>query len=146
MFNVVDRYLEAIMSDKFVTHKGGCHCGAVCFEVKAPAVLELDECNCSICAMSGYQHYCLPFSQFRLISGLDNLQLYQFGSGTAKHPFCKTCGIKSFYHPRAYTQGVSINANCLNPETIEEMRIVRRFNGREWEKTFQDNAYQPPGE
>lgn len=37
-------------------YKGGCHCGAVRFEVEAPERLECSECNCSICTMSGYLH------------------------------------------------------------------------------------------
>jgi hypothetical protein len=43
---------EAVM----ITHSGGCHCGRVRFEVVAPAVLQVSDCNCSICAKSGYLH------------------------------------------------------------------------------------------
>ena len=43
---------EAQMSWK----QGGCHCGAVRFEVLAPDEIEAKECNCSICRMSGYLH------------------------------------------------------------------------------------------
>src|SRR5207248_4961179 len=43
-----------------VTHRGGCHCGAVAFEVDAPARLTASECNCSICRMSGYLHLIVP--------------------------------------------------------------------------------------
>jgi hypothetical protein len=37
---------------KLVVHKGGCHCGKVRFEIDAPEVLEVDDCNCSICKIS----------------------------------------------------------------------------------------------
>jgi hypothetical protein len=33
---------------RLVTHRGGCHCGAVAFEVQAPARLTVSDCNCSI--------------------------------------------------------------------------------------------------
>ena len=31
-------------------HRGGCHCGAVAFEVYTPDEVELVGCNCSMCA------------------------------------------------------------------------------------------------
>ena len=36
-----------------ITHRGGCHCGAVRFEVSAPAELETIECYCSVCSKAG---------------------------------------------------------------------------------------------
>ena len=47
------------MSD-FVTHRGGCHCGRVAFEVDAPADLHALDCNCSICRMTGFVHLIVP--------------------------------------------------------------------------------------
>ena len=52
-----------------VTHRGGCHCRRVRFEVDAPAVLEVLDCNCSICRMAGFLHLIVPASRFRLLSG-----------------------------------------------------------------------------
>jgi hypothetical protein len=117
-----------------VTHRGGCHCGAVRFEVEAPAVLEVDECNCSICSMTGYQHLIVPASRFRLLQGADNLTTYTFNTGVAKHHFCRTCGIKSFYVPRSHPDGYSVNARCLDPGSVQEIRVVRQFDGRNWEQ------------
>ena len=48
------------MREGLVTHRGGCHCGAVAFEVEAPARVTVSECNCSICCMSGYLHLIVP--------------------------------------------------------------------------------------
>ena len=44
------------MAETMVTHSGCCHCGAVAFEVEAPARITASDCNCSICRMSGYLH------------------------------------------------------------------------------------------
>jgi len=52
-----------------VVHRGGCHCGRVRFEVEAPARLSVAECNCSICAKSGFLHLIVPKSRFRLLQG-----------------------------------------------------------------------------
>ena len=59
-----------------VTHRGGCHCGAVQFEVEAPPRLVVQDCNCSICRMSGYWHLIVPAVRFRLLQGESALQRY----------------------------------------------------------------------
>lgn len=76
------------------THKGGCHCGAVQFEVDAPAAIEAARCNCSICDMCGFLHLFVSRNNFRLIKGKDALTTYTFNTGVAQHHFCKHCGIK----------------------------------------------------
>ena len=68
-----------------VTQTGGCHCGQVRFAVTAPAQLRVADCNCSICAKSGYLHLIVPKSRFKLLSGGESLTNYQFNTGTAKH-------------------------------------------------------------
>jgi hypothetical protein len=118
-----------------VTHTGGCHCGRVRFEVTAPAVLEVSDCNCSICAKSGYLHLIVPGSRFKLLRGAGDLTTYQFNTGTARHLFCAHCGIKSFYVPRSHPDGFSVNARCLDEGTVEHLDI-RSFNGREWERMY----------
>lgn len=117
-----------------VIHKGGCHCGAVRFEVEAPARIEATRCNCSICSKSGYLHLIVPATAFRLLSGEDQLAVYTFNTGTAKHFFCKTCGIKSFYVPRSHPEGYSVNVNCLDPDTVEDVSIAP-FDGQHWEQS-----------
>ena len=52
-----------------ITHRGGCHCGRVRFEVDAPARIEALDCNCSICRMTGFLHLIVPASRFRLVAG-----------------------------------------------------------------------------
>ena len=89
---------------EFVTHKGGCHCGDVAFEVTAPPELRVQECNCSICRMTGFLHLIVPASRFRLVKGTDALTTYAFNTGTARHMFCRRCGIKSFYVPRSHNR------------------------------------------
>lgn len=120
-----------------VTHAGGCHCGRVRFEVRAPATLEVAECNCSICGKSGYLHLIVPADRFTLISGREALTTYTFNTRVAKHHFCAHCGIKSFYIPRSHPDGVSVNARCIDSDTIAELSVLP-FNGREWEQARAD--------
>lgn len=113
-------------------HRGGCHCGNVRFEVRAPAVLDLLECNCTMCARSAYLHLIVSAPDFRLLAGAGALADYRFGTGKARHLFCRICGVKSFYVPRSHPDGFSINARCLDPAGIASMRM-RPFDGRHWE-------------
>ena len=115
-----------------VTHRGGCHCGRIAFEVDAPARLTVSDCNCSICRMSGYQHLIVPAARFRLLKGADSLTEYRFNTGVARHLFCRHCGVKSFYVPRSNPDGYSVNARCLDPATIEHIE-VELFDDRDRE-------------
>ena len=78
---------------ELVRHRGGCHCGRVRFEVLAPARLTVSDCNCSMCAKSGYLHLIVPKAQFTLVSGAESLTAYRFNTGTAQHLFCAVCGV-----------------------------------------------------
>lgn len=117
------------------THTGGCHCGRVRFEVDGPTDIQADECNCSICRMSGYLHMIVPKTDFRLLSGQDDIETYTFNTGVAKHYFCRHCGIKSFYVPRSHPDGYSVNVNCLQPDTIHSVTVTP-FDGDNWEQNI----------
>ena len=120
-----------------ISHYGGCHCGRVRYEVRAPENIEVTRCNCSICRMTGYLHLFVSHSNFRLISGEDDLETYTFNTGVAKHYFCRHCGIKSFYIPRSHPDGVSVNARCLDPGTVAGQEI-EEFDGANWEKNIHE--------
>ena len=111
------------MSNRLVTHRGGCHCGRVGFEVDAPALIAALDCNCSICRMSGFVHLIVPASRFRLLAGADALTDYTFNTGIARHRFCRHCGIKGFYIPRSNPDGVDVNVRCLDPRTIDRIEV-----------------------
>ena len=125
-----------------IKHTGGCHCGRVRFEVTAPAHLEASECNCSMCSRTGYLHLMVPKSDFNLLCGKESLTLYQFNTRTAKHFFCSTCGIKSFYVPRSHPDGYSVNARCLDEGTVTGM-TVKKIDGRNWEQHYAAGRGEP---
>ena len=112
---------------------GGCHCGAVRFEAKLPDVVQVDDCTCSICAKTGFRHVIVSESRFRLVSGQGSLTTYAFNTGVARHLFCKTCGVKSFYRPRSNPDGWSVNARCLDAATAPTLDL-RVFDGANWEQ------------
>ena len=115
---------------------GGCHCGAVRFEIDAPDHLRCQACNCSICSKSGFLHLIVPRSAFRLLKGKDSLSTYTFNTGVAQHYFCNICGIKSFYIPRSNPDGYDVNVRCLEP--VPENVTIESFDGQNWE----DHAHE----
>jgi hypothetical protein len=115
-----------------VTHRGGCHCGRVAFEVDAPASLQAQDCNCSICRMTGFLHLIVPKARFRLLTDPEALAEYRWNTGVARHLFCRTCGIKSFYVPRSNPDGIDVNVHCLDRSTITALE-VEPFDGQDWE-------------
>ena len=121
-------------------YQGSCHCQAVKFEVEAPESVELEDCNCSICSKAGYLHLIVPKRDFEITQGDDNLTLYTFNSGVAKHYFCKTCGVKPFYIPRSNPDGIDVNFRCLDQEP-EHVTIVK-FDGKNWEKNAHKLAHK----
>lgn len=120
------------MSAERAWRAGGCHCGAVRFEVELESVVEAQGCNCSICEKTGFVHIITPESRFRLVSGADTLSNYTFNTGVARHLFCSVCGVKGFYRPRSNPDGWSVNARCLDDPDSLDIRI-EAFDGRNWE-------------
>jgi len=119
-------------SEMKIWHKGHCHCEAVTFEVRAPANVELTACNCSMCNMTGFLHLIVEAEDFRILTGADNITGYTFNTHTAKHTFCKTCGIKPFYTPRSHPDGMSVNFRCVDQSGFKTV-TSEDFDGQNWE-------------
>lgn len=112
---------------------GGCHCGRIRFEVEAPDDVTVQDCNCSICSKTGFLHLIVPGNRFDLLQGKDNLVEYTFDTHEAKHLFCKTCGVKSFYIPRSNPDGYSVNLRCIDQRPFTSINI-EPFDGQNWEQ------------
>lgn len=113
--------------------EGGCHCGAVRFRVAFTAPPSLLDCNCSICSKAGFLHLIVGANDFTLLQGAEALSDYRFGTGTARHLFCRHCGIKSFYVPRSHPDGFSVNWRALDgADGITP--VIHPYDGRSgWE-------------
>uniref|UniRef100_A0AAQ4QUC7 Centromere protein V n=2 Tax=Gasterosteus aculeatus aculeatus TaxID=481459 RepID=A0AAQ4QUC7_GASAC len=118
-----------------VKHTGGCHCGAVRFEVTSSPDLHVFQCNCSICTKKQNNHFIVPKNLFTLLQGSDNLTTYTFNTRIAKHTFCKTCGVQSFYTPRSNPDGYGVAPHCLDPGTVRSV-TVENFCGEKWEESM----------
>jgi hypothetical protein len=93
---------------------GKCHCGSVEFEVTLDHGLEnVRRCNCSLCRRKGALMAGVPLSGLRVIKGEDTLTLYQWNTETAKHYFCKICGIYTHHQRRSDPTQFGFNIACL---------------------------------
>jgi hypothetical protein len=98
-------------------YEGGCHCGAVRYEVDLESPKKAFACNCSICSRAGWLLAFAPMESFRLLAGEDVLRDYQFNQKKAHHLFCSTCGIRSFSRGPGGPEGkmmVAVNLRCLS--------------------------------
>jgi hypothetical protein len=93
-------------------YEGSCHCGAVRFEIESDFA-ELTTCDCSICRRKNALMVKVHESAFKLLAGVESLTEYRFHSRTARHYFCKVCGIYPFHRKRVTPDHLGINVFCL---------------------------------
>lgn len=108
-------------------YTGGCHCGAVEYEVE----MDLEDtlvCDCSHCGMKGFIMRFVPKESFKLLKGEDNLTSYKFAKGAINHLFCKTCGVESFSTSDVYPK-MMVNVRCLKDVDISTLS-PKQFNGK----------------
>src|SRR5437762_4159278 len=114
------------------SYQGACHCGRVTFEVRA----ELDyvvDCNCSACRRKGALWHPAADADLRILAGEGDLTLYQFNTKTAKHYFCKHCGVHPFIRPRLDPGRWAVNVRCIDKVDLSSIP-VRQFDGEHWEE------------
>lgn len=114
-------------SREYKKYTGTCHCGAVQFTIETDFP-ELTMCDCSICKKKNAVMVRVHESRFQLISGGEALTEYQFRTKTARHFFCKVCGIYPFHRKRVTPDNFGINVHCL--ENFDPTGIpVRQASG-----------------
>jgi len=93
---------------------------------------EAIDCNCSVCRKKGFLHAIVPPEDFTLLSGDEDLVVYTFNTGVAKHKFCRVCGIHAFYTPRSHPHMVDVNVHALDGDVAHQLKRVP-FDGDNWE-------------
>lgn len=112
------------------TYQGGCHCGRVRYEVTSDLVQVVD-CNCSICVKRGALWTFAKAADFKLLQGEDALTDYQFGRKRLHHLFCQSCGIGSFSRGQAPNgdETFAVNVTCLDDVDVMALKPVP-FDGK----------------
>ena len=88
-----------------------------------------------MCTRTAYLHLIVPPERFRLLAGAGDLALYQFGTRTGKHQFCRHCGVSGFYVPRSHPDHIDVNVRCLDGVDVRALAPTR-FDGRNWEASI----------
>ena len=97
-------------------YEGQCHCGSVKFAFDSEPIVSGLRCNCSICVRKGAVMSPGVYEQQELnieFEG-DALGVYQFGDKTAKHYFCKRCGIYPFHETARFPGKLRVNLGCID--------------------------------
>jgi hypothetical protein len=123
------------------SYEGGCHCARVRYRVEAD-LSEVTECNCSMCTKKGILHLIVPKDAFELLRGESEITEYRFNTEVAKHYFCRSCGIHSFYVPRSDPDKIDVNARCLDGIDVSSLRPAP-FDGRHWEEAMMHRGPTP---
>ena len=105
------------------THAGSCHCGAIKFEIDSD-LAEFTKCDCSLCVKKNAVMVKVHEDRFRLMTGREQLGLYQWNTGVAKHHFCEVCGIYTFHRKRVTPDFLGINVFCLDDAEISNVPVV----------------------
>lgn len=127
------------------TYNGSCHCGKVRFQALIDLAEGTGRCNCSICTKTRAWGAIVKPDAFTLLSGQEELSLYQFNSHSTEWLFCRNCGVRSFGRgnvPQIGGAYVSVAVNCLDDVTLEELSTapVRYMDGRN------NNWFEAPAE
>jgi hypothetical protein len=101
-----------VASRPLAGYHGSCHCGAVRFEIETDFP-ELTTCDCSICRRRNALMVKVHESAFTLVAGADVLAEYRFHTQTARHFFCRVCGIYPFHRKRVTPDYLGVNVFCL---------------------------------
>lgn len=124
------------------SYHGACHCQAVRFRVRLlDGFRTMRRCTCSMCRMRGAVVVSAAIEDFELISGDDALGTYQFGTMTAKHHFCRRCGIYTHHKRRSNPHLYGINVACLEGVSPFDFAEVPVTDGQNHPR----DAAQPSG-
>jgi hypothetical protein len=116
------------------SYQGGCHCGAVRYAIESE-LKTATECNCSICTKKGVINHRVAPERLSILRGADALALYQFGTRTAKHRYCKQCGVHVFSNPRRAPDQYAVNLRTLDDfHRLLPGIEIRQFDGQHWEE------------
>ncbi|MBJ2151699.1 GFA family protein [Paracoccus sp. IB05] len=118
------------MSQNTEDLSAACHCGTVRFRLRLTGgFASIRRCTCSYCRMRGAIAVSAGLQDIGFEAGEDNLTLYQFNTGTAKHYFCKTCGIYTHHQRRSNTDQYGVNVACIEGVSPFDFREVPVSDG-----------------
>ena len=112
------------------TYDAACHCGSVQFRVTlAGGLASARRCTCSYCTMRGAVAVSAALDGITFVSGAAALTRYQFGTNTAQHFFCGTCGIYTHHQRRSNPNQFGVNLACLKGISVWDLAEIAVNDG-----------------
>lgn len=107
-----------------------CHCGAVVITATLRAPFSsAARCTCSFCRRRQAANVSAHLDSLEIVQGAENLKLYQFGSCTAEHYFCGTCGIYTHHRRRSDPTEIGVNLGCVDGAEVWTHEPFRWHDG-----------------
>jgi len=111
--------------------KGKCHCGAIRFSYQGEEISKGIRCNCSICVRKGalMTTEVIAPENIKIDAEEGALGVYEFSTKTAKHYFCKKCGIYTFHQTLRQPGFFKANIGCLEEVDSSAIEVIN-FDGK----------------
>lgn len=108
-----------------MSHRGGCHCGQIAFEVDGEFTEALS-CNCSYCRPQGFLLAFVPRDALRLTTPDNGLSNYLFNKRQISHYFCGTCGVSPFGEGAGPdgTKMAAVNLRCVPDVDLNALKVT----------------------
>ena len=140
-----DKSVQPFAQSGLRLHMGGCHCGAVRYQVTIDAS-QGTRCNCSICNKVSQLGSSVKPEAFQLLAGQDSITDYIWGHQISRRSFCKHCGVHCFGSGHLAELGgdfVSINYNTLDDVDPLDVK-VSYWDGRHdnWQAGARDKPWR----
>ena len=116
---------------------GGCHCGAIRYEVALDPAQPAGRCNCSVCTKISPTSRIVKPGALTVLQGEESAGVYEWGFKVSKRYFCKHCGVHCFGRGHLEELGgdyESVNVNTLDDVDPSQLQVLY-FDGRHdnWE-------------
>ena len=116
-----------------------CHCGAVELAIhEAFDPSQAYRCNCSFCARRGAVAAPVSASAVEIVQGAEALETYQWNTNTARHHFCRNCGIYTHHHRRLDPGKCGLNLGAIEDFDVTSLKNVGWLDGRNHPSDAQD--------
>lgn len=127
------------------TYHGSCHCQAVRYQADIDFSQGTHKCNCTICSKSRHWAVGIKPDAFRLLSGQEQMNDYQWNTRQGHRMFCRHCGVSPFSYGHVEEIGgdfVAVEVVTLDDASVDELVAgpVTFMDG------LHDNWFQAPEE
>ncbi len=110
--------------------RASCHCGTVVLRAYLPGGLATaTRCNCSFCRRRGAAAVTALTDSVEILQGADSLTCYTWGTATARHYFCRTCGIYTHHQRRSDPAETGVNLGCFEGVLPQDYEPIDTTDG-----------------